>query len=63
MGSEEISNLGALRVSEGSDNLFVNIRVCLHSVIWYPAHFSYYIRKIIAHYALFVQEKASSVCL
>ena len=51
MGSEEISNLGALRVSEGSDNLFANIQVCLHNVIWFPAHFSYHIRKIIAHYA------------
>ena len=51
MGSEEISNLGALRVSKGSDNLFANIQVCLHNVIWYPAHFAYHIRKIIAHYA------------
>lgn len=51
MGSEEISNLGALRVSEGSDNLFANIHVCLHNVILFSAHFSYYIRKIIAHYA------------
>ena len=51
MGAEEISNLGALRESEGSDNLLVNIQVCLHNVIWFPAHFSYHIRKIIAHYA------------
>ena len=51
MGSEEISNLGALRVSEGSDNLFSNIQVCLHIVIWFSAHFAYHIAKIIAHYA------------
>ena len=51
MGAEEISNLGALRVSEGSDNLFANIRVCLHNVICFHAHFSYHIAKIIAHYA------------
>ena len=51
MGSEEISNLGALRVSEGSDYLFANIRVCLHIVIWFSAHFAYHIAKIIAHYA------------
>ena len=51
MDSEGISNLGALRVSEGSDNLFANIRVCLHNDIWLSAHFAYHIRKIIAHYA------------
>ena len=51
MGSEEISNLGALRVSDGSNNLFVNIRVCLHNDIWFSAHFAYHIAKIIAHYA------------
>ena len=51
MGSEEISNLGALRVSDGSNNLFANIRVCLHIVIWFSAHFAYHIAKIIAHYA------------
>lgn len=51
MGSEEISNLGALRVSEGSDNLFANIQVCLHNVIWFSVHFAYHIAKIIAHYA------------
>ena len=51
MGAEEISNLGALRVSDGSNNLFVNIRGCLHNVIWFSAHFAYHIRKIIAHYA------------
>ena len=50
MGSEEISNFGVLRVSEGSNNLFANIRVCLHNVIWFPLYFSYHIRKIIAHY-------------
>lgn len=51
MGSEEISNLGELRESEGSDNLFANIHVCLHNVIWFSVHFSCHIRKIIAHYA------------
>ena len=51
MGSEEISNLGELRVSEGSDNLFANIQVCLHNVIWFFAHFSCHIGKIIAHNA------------
>ena len=51
MGSEEISNLGALRVSEGSDNLFANIQVCLHNVIWFPVHLAHHIAKIIAHYA------------
>lgn len=51
MGAEEISNLGALRESEGSDNLFVIIQVCLHIVIWFSAHFAYHIAKIIAHYA------------
>ena len=51
MGSEEISNLGALRESEGSDNLFANIQVCLHNVIWFSARFAYHIGKIIAHYA------------
>ena len=51
MGAEEISNLGALRVSEGSDYLFANIQVCLHNVIWLPAHFSCHIGKIIAHNA------------
>ena len=51
MGSEEISNLGALRVSEGSDNLFANIHVCLHNVIWFHAHFANHTGKIIAHYA------------
>ena len=50
MGSEENSNLGALRVSEGSDNLFANIQVCLHNVIWFPAYFAHHIAKIIAHY-------------
>lgn len=63
MGSEEISNLGELRESEGSDNLFANIHVCLHNVIWFSAHFSYHIGKIIAHYALFVQKNPTSVCL
>lgn len=51
MGAEEISNLGALRVSEGSDYLFANIQVCLHNVIWFFVDFSYHIGKIIAHYA------------
>ena len=51
MGSEEISNLGVLRVSEGSDNLFANIHVFLHNVIWFSARFAYHIGKIIAHYA------------
>ena len=62
MGSEEISNFGALRVSEGSDNLFANIQVCLHNVICFHAYFSYHIAKIIAHYALFVQKNPTSVC-
>ena len=51
MGREEISNLGALRESEGSGNLFAIIQVCLHNDIWFSAHFSYHIGKIIAHYA------------
>ena len=51
MGAEEISNLGALRVSKGSDNLFANIQVFLHNVIWFSAHFAYHTGKIIAHYA------------
>ena len=51
MGSEEISYLGALRVSEGSNNLFANIQVCLHNVIWFSARFACHIGKIIAHYA------------
>ena len=62
MGSEEISNLGALRVSEGSDNLFANIQVCLHNVIWFSVHFAYHTGKIIAHYAWFVQKNPTSVC-
>ena len=51
MGSEEISNFGALRVSEGSDNLLANIQMCLHNVIWFHAHFAHHIGEIIAHYA------------
>ena len=51
MGAEEISNLGALRESEGSDNLFVIIQVCLHNDILFSAHCAYHIAKIIAHYA------------
>ena len=51
MGAEENSILGALRVPGGSDNLFANIQVCLHNVIWFSARFAYHIAKIIAHYA------------
>lgn len=51
MGSEEISNLGALRVPGGSDNLFADIQMCLHNVIWFYVHFAYHTGKIIAHYA------------